>query len=351
MGPLSHELDELPEVARSIEGFGSSTPVTHLLSNRRYTVMLTDSGGGYSSWRGRAVTRWREDATRDCWGSFIYLYDPELDRLWSAGFQPTAAIPDDYHVHFNEECAFFVRRDGALQTTMAVVVAPDDDGELRRITLRNEGSRTRRIEVTSYAEVVLAPQRADIAHPGFSNLFVQTEYLPDTGALLAKRRPRSEREAPLWAMHVMAAQGDTSATLQYETDRSRFVGRGNGTRWPQAVQGGRSLSDTVGNVLDPIFSLRTRLTIPPRSSVTVDLRNLRRRDARAGAGAGGEVPHARRCSTTCSNPPGPSCARTCTTCAAVSARRCCSSRWPRTCSCRRGSCARHWARANAIRWM
>ncbi len=269
-GPLSHELDEVPDVARSIEGFASSTPVTHLLSNRRYTVMLTDSGGGYSSWRARAVTRWREDATRDCWGSFIYLYDPDLDRLWSAGFQPTATIPDEYHVHFNEECAFFVRRDGTLHTTMAVVVAPDDDGELRRITLRNDGSRARRIEVTSYAEVVLAPQRADIAHPGFSNLFVQTEYLPESGALLAKRRPRSEREAPLWAMHVMAAvQGDTATMLQYETDRYRFVGRGNGTRAPQAVQQGRHLSDTVGNVLDPIFSLRTRVTVPPRSSVTV----------------------------------------------------------------------------------
>jgi cyclic beta-1,2-glucan synthetase len=267
--PLPHELDEAPEVARTVEGFRSPAPVTHLLSNRRYTVMLTDSGAGYSTWRARAVTRWREDAAQDCWGSFIYVHDVEQQRLWSAGFQPTAAIPDEYRVHFNEECAYIARRDGQIRTTMAVVVAPDDDGELRRITLRNDGSRPRTIELTSYAEVVLAPQRADIAHPAFSNLFVQTEFLPDSGALLAKRRPRSERDAPLWAVHVIAAGSAAAAPLQYETDRNRFIGRGNSSRRPQALRDGQALSNTAGNVLDPVFSLRTRVSVPPRATVTV----------------------------------------------------------------------------------
>ncbi len=266
--PQTHELADAPEVARTVEGFSSPSPVTHLLSNRRYTVMLTDSGGGYSSWRGRAVTRWREDATRDCWGTFIYLYDVDERRLWSSGFQPTAAVPDDYRVHFNEESGCIVRRDRGIRTTTTVVVAPEDDGELRRVTLRNDGIRPRNIELTSYAEVVLAPQRADIAHPGFSNLFVQTEFVPESGALLAMRRPRSEREKPLWAVHVIATPTG-AAPLQYETDRYRFIGRGNGNRSPQALQDGQVLSNTTGNVLDPIFSLRTRVTVPPRSSVSV----------------------------------------------------------------------------------
>jgi cyclic beta-1,2-glucan synthetase len=266
---LPHEIDEAPEVARTIEGFRSPAPVTHLLSNRRYTVMLTDSGAGYSTWRGRAVTRWREDAAQDCWGSFIYVRDVEQQRVWSAGFQPTAAVPDEYHVHFNEECAYVARRDGQLRTTMAVVVPPEDDGELRRITLRNDSNRPRLIELTSCAEVVLAPQRADIAHPAFSNLFVQTEFLADSGALLAKRRPRSEREAPLWAVHVIAAAGAAAAPLQYETDRGRFMGRGNGSRLPQAMREGQALSNSVGNVLDPVFSLRTCVLVPPRAAVHV----------------------------------------------------------------------------------
>ncbi len=267
--PVPHDLDDVPEVSRTVEGYSTPTPVTHLLSNRNYTVMLTDSGGGYSSCRSRAVTRWREDPTRDCWGSFIYLQDQESRKFWSAGFQPTAVIPDEYRAHFNEECATIARRDGTLRTTLTVLVAPEDDGELRRVTLRNDGTRARHIAVTSFAELVLAPQRSDIAHPGFSNLFIQTEYLPESGVLLATRRPRSSDEAPVWAMHVITGSGDASQNQQYETDRSRFIGRGRDARLPLAMQSAQPLSNTAGNVLDPIFSLRTQVVVPARSSVTV----------------------------------------------------------------------------------
>jgi len=267
--PAAHESDEPQDMARTVEGVDAPTPVTHLLSNRNYTVMLTDSGAGYSSCRGRAVTRWREDVTRDCWGSFIYLCDPDQRQLWSAGFQPTAAAADEYHAWFNEESAVYARRDGTLRTTTTVVVTPEDDGELRRVALRNDGTRPRHIELTSYAEIVLAPQRADVAHPAFSNLFVQTEFIAHSGALLATRRPRSDRESAVWAVHVLAGGGTNPQDLQYETDRSRFIGRGHDNRTPQALEGGRALSGTVGKVLDPVFSLRARVTIPPRGTVTV----------------------------------------------------------------------------------
>ncbi|MET0280932.1 MAG: phosphorylase, partial [Steroidobacteraceae bacterium] len=269
--PATRAPEDAPEVARTVEGYDSPTPIMHLLSNRHYSVMVTDSGGGYSSCLGRAVTRWREDATRDCWGTFIYLRDAEEERTWSAGFQPTAAEPDEYHVHFNEESVAIARRDGQLRTTMTVVVAPEDDGELRQVTLRNDGLRARQVELTTYAEIVLAPQRADIAHPGFSNLFVQTEYVPDCGALLATRRPRSDRESAVWAAHVIAGVALDIQGIQYETDRARFVGRGRGTRDPQAMQPGQVLSNTVGNVLDPVFSLRTYLTVPARGTATVTI--------------------------------------------------------------------------------
>ncbi len=267
--PVSQGPDETLEVSRTVEGHDAPTPLMHLLSNRNYSVMVTDSGAGYSSCRSLAVTRWREDATRDCWGSFIYLYDLDRGRYWSAGFQPTAAVPEDYRVHFNEESVVVARRDGQLRTTMSVVVATDDDGELRRVTLHNDSSRPRRVEVTSYAEIVLAPPRADIAHPGFSNLFIQTEFVAAVGALLATRRPRSDREAPVWAMHVLAGSGDPATDLQYETDRGQFLGRAGSVRDPQALQAGSALSNSAGNVLDPIFSLRTRVVVPPKGSVSV----------------------------------------------------------------------------------
>ncbi len=258
------DLDEVKEVMqpplRQRPSPTSALPSSHLLSNGRYAVMITAAGSGYSVWNTLAVTRWREDVARDDRGAYLYLRDTESGRVWSAGYQPTAAVPDRYEAVFLEDRARIVRADGTLATTLEIVVSPEDDAEIRRVSLTNRGTRAVEIELTSYAEIVLAPFRADTAHPAFSNLFVETQYLPRAGALLARRRPRLADEPPLWAAHVLAGGGDG---LQYETDRARFVGRGHTPRAPIAVMDGGPLSNTVGAVLDPIFSLRARVRIEP----------------------------------------------------------------------------------------
>jgi len=244
-------------------------PHTHLLSNARYAVMLTAAGSGYSRWRGLAVTRWREDVTRDPWGSYVFLRDVQTGHVWSAGHQPTGVDADSYEVTFAEGRAEIVRRDGSLQTTLEVVVSPENDAEVRRVSITNLGDEEREIDVTSYAEIVLAAPAADAAHPAFAKLFVQTEYVPGVGALLATRRPRSPTEPSVWAAHVTVVEGQAVGRTQYETDRARFLGRGRTVRAPIAVVDGRSLTDTVGTVLDPVFCLRHRLRIPPGTTARV----------------------------------------------------------------------------------
>ncbi|WP_150047963.1 GH36-type glycosyl hydrolase domain-containing protein [Methylomonas rhizoryzae] len=257
---LSDMKDTVQPPVRRVPSPMSTVPSSHLLANGRYSVMITAAGSGYSLWRNLAVTRWREDVTRDAWGSYLYLRDGETGEVWSAGYQPTVAKPEQYDVVFVEDRARITRTDGAIVTTLEIVVSPEDDAEIRRLSLTNNGTREREIDVTSYAEIVLAPPAADIAHPAFSNLFVQTEYLPQTRSLLAHRRQRSTGDPQLWAAHVLADR-QTGDGLQYETDRARFVGRGQSLRTPIAVMDGRPLSNTVGSVLDPIFSLRTRIKV------------------------------------------------------------------------------------------
>jgi cyclic beta-1,2-glucan glucanotransferase len=241
-------------------------PHTHLLSNGRYVVMLTAAGAGYSHCGGLAVTRWREDTTRDAWGTFIFLRDTRSGAVWSAGFQPSGVEPDHYEVTFTEDRAEIQRRDGNLLTRLEVLVSPEDDAEIRRITLTNLDSEAREIEVTSYAEVVLAPSRDDAAHPAFSNLFVQTEAVAELDTLLATRRSREPDEPRVWAAHVVSVEGTSTGGSQYETDRGRFLGRGRGIRTPMSMIEGRPLSNTTGAVLDPIFSLRRRLRLAPGRS-------------------------------------------------------------------------------------
>jgi cyclic beta-1,2-glucan synthetase len=253
----------------------SPTPRVQLLSNGNYTVMVTTAGGGYSRWRDVEIARWRADATQDNWGSFFYLRDSDDGTTWSAAYHPLRRTASRYAATFVLDRATFERRDAGILTQTDIVVSLEDDVEVRRLTLVNTSGRTRHLEVTSYVELALAAHNADRAHPAFSKLFVQTEALPEQRALLARRKPRSAHEAPVWAAHVLAlepAAGTTddaaeaaSDTFQFETDRNRFIGRGRSTEDPRALE--VPLSNTAGAVLDPIFSLRHTITLDPGERV------------------------------------------------------------------------------------
>ncbi|MBA3678276.1 MAG: glycosyl transferase [Sphingosinicella sp.] len=258
-----------PPAGRRFASVGGAAPATHLLSNGRYTVMLTAAGSGQSRWRDLAVTRWREDATCDDWGSYIFLRDVASNEVWSAAYQPTGKDPDRYGVVFHEDRAEYTRSDGDLITSMTVLVSAEDDSEVRRVTLTNSGRRVREIEITSFAELSLAPQAADVAHPSFSKLFVQTERLPGSGALLAHRRRREPHEEEVWAAHLAVMEGESIGSLEFETDRAQFLGRGSSSRAPRAIVEGRSLSGTTGTVLDPMFAIRTRVSLAPGASTHV----------------------------------------------------------------------------------
>jgi cyclic beta-1,2-glucan synthetase len=249
----------------------SAIPEVNLLSNGRYHVAISSAGGGYSRWRDLAVTRWREDPTRDCWGSFCYLRDLDSGMFWSTALQPTLQPAKRYQAIFSQGRAEFHRSDNRIDTHTEISVSPEDDIELRRVTLKNRSESPRTIEITSYAEVVLAPQAHDLAHPAFSNLFVQTELVRDRQAILCTRRPRSADEKPPWLVQLMTVRGTTIGEASYETDRMRFIGRDRTIASPAAMDAGARLSDSQGPVLDPVIAIRHVIRLQPNESAQIDL--------------------------------------------------------------------------------
>ncbi len=246
-------------------------PEVQLLSNGRYHVMVTNAGGGYSRWKDLAVTRWREDTTCDPWGAFCYLRDVASGAFWSTAYQPTHQQPDYYEAIFSKGRAEFRRRDHEFESHTEIAVSPEDDIELRRVHITNRARTRRVIEVTSYTEVVLASPAADVLHPAFSNLFVQTEILYPQPAILCTRRPRSQDESSPWLFHLMAVRGAECGAVSYETDRMRFIGRGRTVAAPQALSADVALSGSAGSVLDPMVAIRYRITLDPDQSATVDM--------------------------------------------------------------------------------
>ena len=266
----------------------TTTPQMHLLSNGRYTLFITHTGGGYSQWGDVALTRWRADTTCDDHGLWIYVSEADAPdegepALWSATLQPTGVLPNNQEIQFHAHQAEFRRRDGEISVHLRVAVAADDDAEVRQVTLINHSDRPRRLQITSYGEVVLAPLSADRRHPAFNKLFIESEYHPEIHGLLFRRRPRSpqDEKTPVYLVHQLVMESlepmesNPGVEPTWESDRSNFLGRGGDSRRPVAlttdysdhVEHSEGLSCSTGATLDPIMALQQMVTLPPHSTV------------------------------------------------------------------------------------
>ncbi|MDW6024148.1 glucoamylase family protein [Mesorhizobium sp. BAC0120] len=255
--------------SRSIPDPARALKATSVMSNGQYSVMVTATGAGYSRYGDVAITRWHADPTEDRMGTFLFLRDAESGEWWSATAEPKAVEGEKTRAHFSDEKACFFKTVGTLRTEVESIVISEGDGEGRRVTIWNDGDTNRFIEVTSYAELVLAPEATDNAHPAFSKMFVETEIGPENRVIFARRRPYSPSEPPVELAHFVEDSSGSSRFTEAETDRRAFIGRGRTIMDPAVLQPGARLSGNAGFVLDPILSLRRQVRVPARKKVSV----------------------------------------------------------------------------------
>jgi cyclic beta-1,2-glucan synthetase len=238
-------------------------PETHIMSNGNYSIMISNSGSGYGKKGDLMAYRWREDVTDDSKGMFFYIKNLNSGDYWSSTYEPCKKEGDEYEVTFSLDKAEFKRRDGNISTYSEITVSNEDDAEIRRLSITNHSEHTREIEVTSYLEVTLAPYNADLAHPAFGNLFIETEYVDSCKCITASRRPRAKGQETPWLMQTIAVEGEAVGNLQYETNRANFVGRGRTLQDPGVMEEDAPLKNYAGAVLDPIISIRVRVRVAP----------------------------------------------------------------------------------------
>jgi cyclic beta-1,2-glucan synthetase len=267
--PPTQEADTMDAAIDPAEDAGA--PPVQLMSNGRYHVMVSAAGSGYSHWNDLALTRWRADPSSADGGLACYVRDLDSGALWSTTRQPTAARPDSEEALFGQGRAVFRRRDHGIALHTEIAVAPEDDIELRRIRIVNASPRARRIELTTYAEVVLAPPADDAAHPAFSKLFVQTEILAERGAILCTRRPKAPDEETPFLLNLMTVHGAQPVPATFETSRAAFIGRARGKALPAALTSDAPLGGSAGAVLDPVAAIRRSITLAPGQEITVDV--------------------------------------------------------------------------------
>ena len=267
------DMDDHSGDSRSILNPMQALRSTSLMSDGRYSVMVTATGSGYSRWNDVAVTRWSADPTEDRMGSYLFLRDVESGQWWSATGQPRGAEGEQAQVVFADDKASFVKVVGKIRSEVESIVVSEASGEARRITIWNDSSEDRHIEVTSYAELVLAPPAADQAHPAFSKMFVETE-IANGNIIFAERRKRSSSEPSVAFAHFVTELMGQSRDTEAETDRRAFIGRGRSLDNAAAFDAGARLSGASGFTLDPIASLRRRVRVPANKKVALTFWSL-----------------------------------------------------------------------------
>jgi cyclic beta-1,2-glucan synthetase len=260
-----------PNLAAALEPEGSEfldwnnartgPPRGHLLGQGGLSAWVTGGGEGFLAWRGIEVQRYREDASLECGGTYLYFRHLGANHYWSSGYQPTRAEPSHYDVVFSLDKVEFGRRDGDIETLTEITLSPEHPAEIRRVTLTNHGRKRASLDVTTFTELCLLGRSADIAHPAFQKLFIETEFLSERGALIAHRRKRSEHDPDIWVAQCFV--GAELRVAKHGTSRAAFLGRNGSLRAPAGLYDESSWAGTSTGTLDPALILRCSVDLEP----------------------------------------------------------------------------------------
>ena len=256
---------------------GGALESTHVLSNGRYSVTLRANGAGWSRWGQTGITRWRDDALRDAYGSFFYVRSDPKQALASISQHPAADPKAQYSSTFHADRVCLFAQWPQLHTHVTVWVSPEDDIEFRQVELRNLSDRVVEIELISAFEITLSSPLADEAHPAFTNLFVRAEWRSAQQALVFERKPRLSHDKTHFAAHFLADTQARVIGLQVQTDRQRWLGRNHTAATPRASfdplpASAAAVGSEVASVpialdtgLDPVCALAVRVRINPHA--------------------------------------------------------------------------------------
>jgi len=242
-------------------------PIVCYLSNNKYSLMITSDGDGFSKYMNMMIHRFRADVHANT-GQYIYIKDLGTGKLWSSTYHPTRTEPDEYQAIFSPYKAEFKRRDGDISTHTQVSLSPSHNIEIRKVKLTNRSKEAKRLEITSYLEVVADSHLAELSHPAFNKLFIESEFLPEQKIFLSRRRSGKTGES-LYLMHTVKTDRRPVKKIEYENDRMRFIGRNNSPENPAAVVESLPFSNQAGFCNDPIMSLRVTIIIPAGQSASV----------------------------------------------------------------------------------
>ena len=243
----------------------SYLPEMSVLSNKKYSLIMNDRGNSFSRYRTLQLNRYRKVTELD-YGIFMFIKDLNSNYIWSNTYAPMNVKPDKYEVVFASDKIKFLRKDENISTKTEIAVCKNHHAEIRKITFKNESDEDIKLELTSYTEPILSENMNDVSHKVFNNMFIKTDYDPDTHSLVARRKARGESNLSSYMVTRLIID-DPLDDYTYETERLNFIGRNKFINEAEALN--KDLSNYTGDNLDPVMSLRNQILVPSNGSKTI----------------------------------------------------------------------------------
>lgn len=240
---------------------------SNVISNGIYTICMNDKGDSFSKWNNILINRYKQTSDYDQ-GIYFYIKNINSKRIWTNSYAKYLPKPDKYNIQFAPDHNKIVRQDGGIQTSTKITVAPNDNLEIRRLELKNNGNTEEILEVTFFLEPVISTKEQDYAHPAFNNLFLTYEKIEDI--ILAKRKQRDIKNKDIYVATCMFSDNETIGELEYEIDKEKFIGRNN-IGLPETVEKSKPLSKSLGLVTDSIIALKRTIKILPGKTAVLDV--------------------------------------------------------------------------------
>ncbi|MDD3906307.1 MAG: glycosyl transferase family 36 [Candidatus Omnitrophica bacterium] len=247
-------------------------PWINILSNGEYGLVMSQTGSGYSWWKNASLarmTRWLQDMVKDDMGRYVFVKDRDTKKVWSLGWKPLCPKFDFYEVRNGIGYTVITSKINDIKSSATVFVPPGENLEIWKITIKNEGSRARRLSLYTYLEWCLG--NADDTHREFQKTFIDTWFDKKLGAIFGKKKKHLVPKYVSSGMAEYPLGGFASISgkcASYEGDKERFFGMYRSIINPVGLEKDK-LTNTAGAWYDPIACLQTNVDIKPGSEKVV----------------------------------------------------------------------------------
>lgn len=252
------------------------TPWINYLTNEKYCAIISQCAGGYSFFRDcrtDRIMRWAPDYKNfDRPGRYIYVREPKDEgrkkrssKVWSLTYQPLRVEPDSYECRHGLGYTVISSRNNGVSSSITYFVPVNDDCELWLVSLKNDTSKEKKLELYPYIEWLVGDYHEELRYRNIMNLYNRM-WFDENHNLVFGWKTAFWQGMNIKEFKNFAFFASTLDVKGYATRKTEFLGRYNTEERPQAILEGKFKNTALCSGEDGIACLKHVIKLAPGQS-------------------------------------------------------------------------------------